>query len=150
RARGTWRADRHPLSQTGASAARLRRSRLRPRQPARFRARQPAPAVAADVPGDDRQPGRNRHRGGARHREGGGVSVHRTALVTGGAGFIGSHLVDQLIAEGTSVTVIDNLSSGDDANLADAERSGKLRYVKGSILDDSALDAAIRGADVVF
>ncbi len=78
------------------------------------------------------------------------MSVHRTALVTGGAGFIGSHLVDQLIAEGTAVTVIDNLSSGDEANLADAQRTGKLRYVKGSILDDSALNAAIRGADIVF
>lgn len=78
------------------------------------------------------------------------MSSHRTALVTGGAGFIGSHLVDQLIAEGTSVTVIDNLSSGDEANLADAQKTGKLRYVKGSILDDLALSSAMRDADVVF
>jgi len=78
------------------------------------------------------------------------VTIHRTALVTGGAGFIGSHLVDQLIAEGTSVTVIDNLSSGDEANLADAQKTGKLRYIKGSILDDLALNSAMRDADVVF
>lgn len=78
------------------------------------------------------------------------MTIHRTALVTGGAGFIGSHLVDQLIAEGTSVTVIDNLSSGDEANLADAQKTGKLRYIKGSILDDLALNSAMRDADVVF
>ena len=46
------------------------------------------------------------------------------ALVTGGAGFIGSNLVDRLLAEGHSVDVVDNLSTGKLANLADARRSG--------------------------
>jgi UDP-glucose 4-epimerase len=78
------------------------------------------------------------------------VSAHRTALVTGGAGFIGSHLVDQLIAEGTSVTVIDNFSSGHAENLADARKTGKLSFIEGSILDDIALVNAIRDTDVVF
>ena len=49
--------------------------------------------------------------------------TERAVLVIGGAGFIGSHLVDRLIAEGESVDVIDDLSTGSLANLADA-RSG--------------------------
>lgn len=78
------------------------------------------------------------------------MTTHRTALVTGGAGFIGSHLVDQLIVEGTQVTVIDNFSSGHAENLDVARKTGKLRFVEGSILDDIALANAMRDADVVF
>jgi UDP-glucose 4-epimerase len=78
------------------------------------------------------------------------MSVFRTALVTGGAGFIGSHLVDQLIAEGTLVTVIDDFSSGHALNLAEAHKTGKLRFIEGSIMDHAALASAMHGADVVF
>ncbi len=51
-------------------------------------------------------------------------------VVTGGAGFIGSHIVHRLVAEGKPVTVIDNLFSGNEANLADI--SGKIKFVKGN------------------
>jgi UDP-glucose 4-epimerase len=60
------------------------------------------------------------------------------AIVTGGAGFIGSHVVDALLADGYEVTVIDNLSSGDAARVADAAKLVEL-----DIVDAPALDALI-------
>src|SRR3989344_461951 len=51
-------------------------------------------------------------------------------IVTGGAGFIGSHIVHRLVSEGKQVTVIDNLFSGNEANLADV--SGKIKFIKAS------------------
>jgi UDP-glucose 4-epimerase len=71
-------------------------------------------------------------------------------LVTGGAGFIGSHLVDGLIAAGHAVTVLDDLSIGVRGNLADADRTGALRFIEGSILDESKVDAALDDCDGVF
>jgi UDP-glucose 4-epimerase len=70
-----------------------------------------------------------------------------TVLVTGGAGFIGSHLVRALAARGCRVTVLDDLSTGRAARL-DAVRD-RIRFVHGSILDESALADALRGIEVV-
>ena len=66
------------------------------------------------------------------------------ALVTGGAGFIGSNLVDALVARGDEVTVLDDLSTGKRSNVNPAAR-----FVEGSILTD-ALDEATRDAEVCF
>ena len=74
----------------------------------------------------------------------------RRCLVTGGAGFIGSHLVDHLVAENWAVTVLDDFSTGSLANLSQAQSRGDLRIVQGSILDPRAIEAAIAGSDVVF
>ncbi|MDH3705663.1 MAG: GDP-mannose 4,6-dehydratase [Acidimicrobiia bacterium] len=75
------------------------------------------------------------------------------AVVTGGAGFIGSTLVDQLIGRGDEVIVLDDLSSGRKANLesATAEASGRLQLELGDICDDATTEL-IAGArpDVVF
>ncbi len=71
-----------------------------------------------------------------------------TALVTGGAGFIGSHLVDALVSSGCRVTVLDNLSSGHRANL-DAV-SGGIRFVRADIRDPGAVAAAAAGCEVIF
>ena len=56
-------------------------------------------------------------------------------LITGGAGFIGSHLADALLARGDSVTVLDDLSTGRPENLAAASASDRLTFVQGSVLD---------------
>jgi UDP-glucose 4-epimerase len=71
-------------------------------------------------------------------------------LVTGGAGFIGSHLVDRLLAEGRRVTVLDDFSSGRRENLEEAARRGDLRIIEGSVLDPAALEAAIGGCRRVY
>jgi UDP-glucose 4-epimerase len=72
------------------------------------------------------------------------------AFVTGGAGFIGSSLVDRLLAEGHDVIAYDNLSTGQEAFLADAARSPLFRLERADLLDTARLNAAMRGADTVF
>lgn len=69
-------------------------------------------------------------------------------LVTGGAGYIGSHLVDRLVHLGHEVTVIDDLSTGNLANIA-AVRDD-VRFVEATILDADITDTLVAGADTVF
>lgn len=75
------------------------------------------------------------------------------ALVTGGAGFIGSSLVDRLLAEGHEVDVVDDLSTGSLANLSDARsgRTGRLHIHQVDVRDDAVVDLVTRlSPDVVF
>jgi UDP-glucose 4-epimerase len=75
----------------------------------------------------------------------------RRALVTGGAGFIGSHLVDRLLAEGWAVTAFDNLSTGRRGFLSGAEGQSAFRLVEADVLTEGArLEEAMQDADVVF
>ncbi|HEX6567777.1 MAG TPA: SDR family oxidoreductase [Acidimicrobiales bacterium] len=67
------------------------------------------------------------------------------ALVTGGAGFIGSHLVDALVARGDEVVVLDNLATGRVENLSD----GAL-FIEGDVADEAAVARAVEGCEVVF
>ena len=69
-------------------------------------------------------------------------------LITGGAGFIGSHLTDRLLAEGHTVTVVDNLSTGRLSNLDDAGHNPAFKFVHGSIMDEVLVDELMREADV--
>ncbi|QJW93353.1 NAD-dependent epimerase/dehydratase family protein [Frigoriglobus tundricola] len=71
-----------------------------------------------------------------------------TALVTGGAGFIGSHLVEALAAVGRPVRVLDDLSTGLVANLAHISPAPEL--VQGSVTDPGAVERAVAGCDTVF
>jgi len=71
-------------------------------------------------------------------------------LVTGGAGFIGSHLSERLVSDGHSVTVIDNLSTGRVSNLESLMDSDNFTFVGGSILDSNVLSSLIGNADYVF
>ena len=70
------------------------------------------------------------------------------AVVTGGAGFIGHHLVRALVERGDAVTVLDDLSSGQLGRLAALRE--RITFVEGSIRDSAALDRAVAGAEVVF
>ena len=69
-------------------------------------------------------------------------------LVTGGAGFIGSHVVDRLLHTGHSVAVLDNLSTGSLRNLAPA--LAHINFVEGNILDESLVEQMVRDSDAVF
>ncbi len=77
---------------------------------------------------------------------------HQTVLVTGGAGFIGSHLCDRLLALGCRVVALDNLSLGRESNLDKAKENPSFSFVKGDILDEALLDKVFREGhfDMVF
>ena len=72
------------------------------------------------------------------------------ALVTGGAGFIGSHLCELLLAKGHEVVALDNLSCGRLVNLRDFERHERFRFVQADIRDLSGMRPAFAGVDWVF
>jgi len=71
-------------------------------------------------------------------------------LITGGAGFIGSHLTDRLVKDGHHVTVLDNLVTGRKENLSDHLGGDKVEFTEGSILDLHLLDKLIKESDYVF
>jgi nucleoside-diphosphate-sugar epimerase len=76
------------------------------------------------------------------------MSASRTALVTGGAGFIGGHLVDRLVQDGWRVRVLDDFSSGSEANLAASRPDVEL--LRGDVCDTALVARAVAGANVVF
>ncbi|SFI26437.1 SDR family oxidoreductase [Planctomicrobium piriforme] len=69
-------------------------------------------------------------------------------LVTGGAGFIGSHLVTQLVRDGVQVRVLDNLFTGHLRNLEHV--AGEIEFINGDVRDADAVTTAVQGMDVVF
>ena len=74
----------------------------------------------------------------------------QNVLVTGGAGFIGSHLVDRLLADGHDVTVIDNYSTGRPQNLDHVKDRSQLKLIKEDIRDAQAIKPLFKGKDMVF
>ena len=70
------------------------------------------------------------------------------AFITGGAGFIGSHLADALIARGDTVTILDNMSTGSKKNIAHLE--GKITIHEGDIRDKDLVDTLVKESDTVF
>jgi len=71
-------------------------------------------------------------------------------LVTGGAGFIGSHLAEALVKRGDSVVALDDLSTGNKANLNALQDHPNFKFVSGSILDEKQIESLIEGVDGVF
>ena len=76
------------------------------------------------------------------------MSMTTKVLVTGGAGFIGSNLADELIARGARVSIIDDLSTGSIENIEAI--TGDFNFIEGDINDDSAVAKAIEDAEIVF
>ncbi len=75
---------------------------------------------------------------------------YRRAVVTGGAGFIGSHLAEQLIKRGCQVTVIDNLSAEEIANVTSIAKHPCFRFVFGSVRDEHLMKRVIAECDDVY
>lgn len=71
-------------------------------------------------------------------------------LITGGAGFIGSHLVDELLDEGHRVTVLDNLSTGQLENVTDYQDNSNFELVVGSVLEENLVNQQVEGKDRVY
>ena len=72
------------------------------------------------------------------------------ALITGGAGFIGSHLSEALLDRGYTVTALDDLSIGRAENIAHLEGRPRFRFVRGSILDAAKLQPLVADCNVLF
>ncbi|KXB03936.1 hypothetical protein AKJ47_01355 [candidate division MSBL1 archaeon SCGC-AAA261G05] len=72
----------------------------------------------------------------------------KSVIVTGGAGFIGSHLVDELVRVGARVTVLDNLSSGNKKNLESSWN--EIRFIEGDVRNEDTLEKILEGQDLVF
>ena len=73
---------------------------------------------------------------------------YKKVLVTGGAGFIGSHLVKALLARGADVSVIDNLTTGHEENLASVRKN--IRFEKNDIREAETLNTLAQGCEVIF
>jgi len=71
-------------------------------------------------------------------------------LVTGGAGFIGSHLADRLIADNNSVVILDDISTGRLENLNRHKNNSNFEYIKGSVLDQRLLESTVKDVDYIF
>jgi UDP-glucose 4-epimerase len=71
-------------------------------------------------------------------------------LVTGGAGFIGSHLAERLLKDGNKVVVVDNLSTGSLRNIENFKNKAGFEFVKGDIRNAELIDGLVEQSEAVF
>lgn len=71
-------------------------------------------------------------------------------LITGGAGFIGSHLAEALVMEGNRVTVIDDLSTGNIENIGHLEKNRNFRFCLGSVLNEKLVERLVKKSEVIY
>ncbi len=154
RARGEGASPRDPASAArgrsivAAGLIGARRGAVR-RPPALQASRRPPRPRAAALRGatGDRPPGGAADRGG-RADQGGHAGMK--ALITGGAGFVGSHLAEALLARGDEVHVIDNLSTGSIENIEHLKAQPRFHYVIDTIMNEPVLAELVDRVDVVF
>ena len=72
----------------------------------------------------------------------------KTSLITGGAGFIGSHLAEKLLASGDRIIIVDDLSTGDASNLAKILDDQRVEYIEGTVEDESLVEDVVGRADL--
>ena len=75
---------------------------------------------------------------------------NKKVLVTGGASFIGSHLVDELVVKGARVRIVDNLSSGRMENIKEHIKNKRIEFYRGELRDSSLTQRVMQGQDIVF
>ena len=78
------------------------------------------------------------------------MTTGEKSLVTGGAGFIGSHLVEALVGEGHQVRVLDSLVKGKLASIQPLIDEGRVKFIEGDVRSRDLVDRAMRGVDYVF
>ena len=78
------------------------------------------------------------------------MAYKKDILVTGGAGFIGSHLSEKLLKCGHRVYVIDNLSTGSLANIEYLQQSPRFSFIKGSVIDETLMQDLINQVDYIY
>ena len=93
--------------------------------------------------------GNGNGKGNGAHGGGKGKGTWR-ALITGGAGFIGSHLAEQLVARGVDVTAIDDLSTGSFANIAHLAHRKDFRFVCESVTNETVMDRLVSDCDIIY
>ena len=74
----------------------------------------------------------------------------QTILITGGAGFIGSHLAEKLVSDGKKVIILDDLSTGSYKNIEHLANSGNFKFIEDSVLKENVVEDLVKSSDVVY